>query len=123
MKRAHGLGKLCHRKYGIFLKLPHEGRDRKSGIRVFKHKVRLSGRRSLADQVKTFLPLDQSPEECPLLGRRMEEIVVLRPDDRDILADLLKDLPADFTLTGSRLLHKEFQALLALIVRLCGHCD
>ena len=53
----------------------------------------------------------------------MEEILVLRPGHSDVLADLPEDLPADTALTGRGLFHKEFKALLALVLRLCGYDD
>ena len=84
---------------------------------------RLASRGAFTDQVKAFLSLHKSSEQCPVFGFRMEEILVFRPGNSDIFTDLPEDLPADAALTGRGLLHKEFQALLALVLRLCGDDD
>ena len=76
---------------------------------------------SLFDQVKTFLPLDQSPEERALPGFGVEQILIFSPGDGDVFADGSEDVAAHLALARGCLLHKELQALLAPVHWLCGH--
>ena len=89
------LRELRDREYGILLELSHKRRDRKGRVRVVEDQRRLASRGAFTDQVKAFLSLHKSSEQCPVFGFRMEEILVLRPCHSDVLTDLPEDLPAE----------------------------